>query len=85
MTIPSPPDSLEVYIGFGLFVLSEVIGMSKARDNSVLQVLIHMGRELFPYEVKRREPATRSNRPKVRRRRAANGQFTSEDDHADRR
>jgi hypothetical protein len=75
MTLSSPPENLEVFIGFGLFILSELIGMSKARDNSVLQLILHMGQELFPYELHRREPASRTNRP--RRRRASNGQFTS--------
>ena len=76
MSIPTPPDNLDVWIGFGLFVLSEAIGMSKAKDNSVLQLVLHMASELFPYEVRRREPATRSNRP--RRRRDDRGRFTDE-------
>lgn len=67
----------EVIIGFALFLLSEVIGMSKLKDNSVLQLIVHMGMELFPYEVKRREPAGRRNRP--RRRRDSDGRFISED------
>lgn len=75
MTLPSPPENAEVWIGFGLFILSELIGMSKARENSLLQLLLHMGAELFPYEIQRREPASRSNRPKLKRN--ANGQFTS--------
>jgi len=64
----------EALIGFGLFVLSELIGISKAKDNSVLQLLLHMAQELFPYELKRRESPSRQNRP--RRRRDANGRFT---------
>ena len=56
---------IEVYIGFGLFILSEIIGMSKARDNSVLQLVIHMARELFPYTIERRQPPTRANRPRL--------------------
>ena len=75
MNFPSP-ENTEVWIGFGLFVASELIGMSKARDNSLLQLLLHMAEELFPYEVRRREPATRANRPRPRPRRS-NGQFTS--------
>jgi hypothetical protein len=67
----------EVLIGFGLFVLSELIGMSKAKDNSVLQLVLHMARELFPYELQRREPPSRQNRPR-RRRRDANGRFTDD-------
>lgn len=71
----TPPDNSEVYIGFGLFILSELIGMSKAKPNSVLQLLLHMGQELFPYEVSRKQPATRSNRP--RRVRDSSGRYTS--------
>jgi len=58
-------DNTEVYIGFGLFVLSEIIGMSKLRDNSVLQLLLHMGSELFPYKLERKDQATRANRPRL--------------------
>lgn len=67
-------DNIELYVGLGLFVASELIGMSKAKDNSVLQLLLHMGRELFPYELHRREPPTQQNRP--RRKRDVNGRFT---------
>lgn len=74
MSIPISTENAEVWIGFGLFVLSEAIGMSKAKDNSILQLVLHMASELFPYEVKRREPASRSNRPRVRR--SSNGRFT---------
>jgi hypothetical protein len=42
-------NSYEVYIGFGLFVLSELIGMSNARENSVLQLLLTAARRAFPY------------------------------------
>lgn len=64
----------EALIGLGLFVLSELIGMSKLRDNSVLGLLLHMASELFPYEIKRREPATRQNRPQFKR--DSGGRFT---------
>ena len=64
----------EALIGFALFALSELIAMSKLKDNSVLQLVLHMAGELFPYELQRREPATRQNRP--RRKRDANGRFT---------
>jgi hypothetical protein len=76
-------DNAEVLIAFGLFVLSELIGMSKAKENSVLQMLLHMGRELFPYEIQRREPATRQNRPQ--RRRDANGRYTGDQQATSRR
>lgn len=64
----------ELLIGLALFVISELIGLSNLKDNSVLQLLLHMARELFPYELHRREPATRQNRP--RRKRDASGRFT---------
>ena len=64
MTTP-PPDNTEIYIGFGLFVLSELVGMSKLRSNSILQVVLHMARELFPYTLERREPPSRFNRPQL--------------------
>jgi hypothetical protein len=63
----------ELLVGLALFVLSELIGVSKLKDNSVLQLTLHMARELFPYELHRREPATRQNRPS--RKRDANGRF----------
>lgn len=69
------PDNTEALIGFGLFALSELIALSKARDNSLLQLVLHMAQELFPYEVRRREPVSRANRPRVRR--ASNGRFSS--------
>lgn len=73
----TPPElTTDALIGFGLFAASELIAYSKLRDNSVLQLVLHMAAELFPYEVRRREPATRANRPRTRR--ASNGRFTSE-------
>lgn len=57
--------NLEVFIGLALFVASELIGMSRLKDNSVLQLLLHMGRDLFPYEVRKREQPKRSNRPQL--------------------
>jgi hypothetical protein len=57
----------EALIALGLFVLSELIGMSKLKDNSLLELLLHMAGELFPYEVKRKEPPTRATRPRRRR------------------
>lgn len=62
---PPPVDRTDVYIGFGLFVLSELIGMSKLKDNSLLQVVLHMASELFPYTLERRQPPTRANRPRL--------------------
>lgn len=65
MSVPAS-DNLDVYIGFGLFILSEIIGMSRVKDNSVLQLLLHLARELFPYEDRRDQP-TRHNRPRFPR------------------
>ena len=45
------PDRTELWVAVALFIASEVIGMSKARDNSVLQVLLHAARKLFPLEL----------------------------------
>jgi len=70
----TPPH--EALIGFGLFFLSELIAISKLRDNSILQLVVHMASELFPYELQRKGQATRANRPRVRR--ASNGRFTGE-------
>lgn len=61
----TPSDNTEALIGLGLFVASELLALSKAKDNSVLQLVLHMARELFPYELKRREPATRATRPRL--------------------
>lgn len=77
MTPAPTPDNTEVLIGFGLFIASEIIAMSKLRQNSVLGLILHMGQELFPYELKRREKATHSNRPRIRR--DDHGRFTGRD------
>lgn len=37
------------YIGLGLFVVSEIIGMSRLKSNSVLQLLLMAARQAFPY------------------------------------
>lgn len=65
--------STEALIGLGLFVLSELIGMSKLKDNSILELVLHMASELFPYELKRKETPTRATRP--RRTRDSRGRF----------
>jgi hypothetical protein len=40
----------EAAIGFGLFVISEIIGMSKLRSNSVLQLILSAALRAYPYE-----------------------------------
>lgn len=71
---PPNPDYTEVYVGFALFVASELLAMSKLKSNSVLQLVLHMARELFPYELHRKEPPSRTNRP---RRRDQQGRYLS--------
>lgn len=71
---PPNPDYTEVYVGFALFVASELLAMSKLKSNSVLQLVLHMARELFPYELQRKEPPSRTNRP---RRRDEQGRYLS--------
>ena len=46
------PDRTELWVAVALFIASEIIGMSKAKDNSVLQALLHAARTLFPLELK---------------------------------
>lgn len=38
------------YIGLALFVASELVGMSKLRSNSLVQLLLAAGRRAFPFE-----------------------------------
>ena len=45
------------YIGLALFVASEIIGMSKLRSNSVLQLLLTAAVRAFPYAPKQRQSA----------------------------
>jgi hypothetical protein len=45
------PDKTELWVAVALFVVSEILGMSKAKDNSVLQLLLRTARTFFPLEV----------------------------------
>jgi len=40
------------YIGLALFVASELVGMSKLKSNSVLQLLLLAARQAYPYKRK---------------------------------
>ena len=40
---------LPEYLGLALFVASEIVGMSKLRSNSLLQLVLAAGRRAFPY------------------------------------
>lgn len=79
MALPSPSDlgiSNEALIGWALFCLSELVGLSRLRDNSLLQLLLRTAGDLFPYEIHRRElPPPRSSR-----RRDRHGRFIHEDE-----
>jgi hypothetical protein len=77
MTLPDPPSISPELIGFGLFFLSELVGMSKARDNSLLLLVLHMAQELFPFEIHKKQPPSRSNRPPLKTNRDPRGRFTS--------
>lgn len=46
-------DHTAALIGLGLFAVSEAIGMSRYRSNSVLQLVLEIARRAFPYEVRR--------------------------------
>jgi hypothetical protein len=69
------PDKTELWVAVALFVVSEVIGMSKAKDNSILQLFLRTARTFSPFEVKLRSknsPIKKSDRVK----RDENGRFT---------
>lgn len=51
--------NIEVLIGLGLFVASELIGMSRLKSNSVLQLLLVAAMRAFPYELKKRDEGKR--------------------------
>jgi hypothetical protein len=61
----------EVLIGLALFVASELIGMSRLKSNSVLQLVLGTALRAFPYELKRRGPVQLLETPKVPVRRTA--------------
>lgn len=44
------------WIGFGLFVASEIIGMSRLESNSLLQAIVALLLKTYPYEPKNRNP-----------------------------
>jgi hypothetical protein len=46
----------EILIGLALFVASEIIGMSRLKSNSLLQLLLGAAVRAFPYERKAKPP-----------------------------
>jgi len=42
-------NNYEAYVAIALFVASELIGMSKLRSNSVLQLVLAAAMRAFPY------------------------------------
>lgn len=57
----------ETLIALGLFAASELLALSKFKDNSVLQLVLHMLGELFPYELTPRQRPTKQTRPRIKR------------------
>jgi hypothetical protein len=45
------------FLGLALFVASELIGMSKLRSNSLLQLILSAAIRAFPYSPKPKAPA----------------------------
>jgi len=50
----SSPDKTDLWIAVGLFIFSELVGMSKAKDNSITQVVLRTLTTMFPLEIKQR-------------------------------
>lgn len=73
------PENTELLIGLGLFALSEAIGLSRAKENTVLQVVLKIAMRAFPYEIRRRAPdeTIYTFKPEPERRR---GPFGGRDD-----
>lgn len=61
----------DLWIAVGLFIFSELVGMSKAKDNSLTQVALRALTTMFPLEIK-----TKSTR---RIKRDPRGRFTFTD------
>lgn len=45
------------YLGLALFIASELIGMSKLRSNSLVQLVLSAAMRAFPYTPKAKGPA----------------------------
>lgn len=67
----STSDKTELWVAVGLFIFSELVGMSKAKDNSLTQVALRALTNMFPLEIK-----TKSTR---RLKRDPRGRFTQTD------
>ena len=61
------PEHVEVWIGFGLWFLSEYVGInSKLKSNSVLQLVFNVALRAFTYELRRKEsPAPEPPKPRA--------------------
>lgn len=53
------PDRTELWVAIALFAASEIVGISKAKDNSVLQALLRAARTMFPLELKQNKTKAR--------------------------
>ena len=55
----------EVLIGLALFVASELIGLSRLKSNSILQLVMVAAQRAFPYELKRKGTVELPELPKA--------------------
>ena len=67
----STSDRTELWVAVGLFIFSELVGMSKAKDNSLTQVALRALTNMFPLEIK--------TKPTRRLKRDPRGRFTQTD------
>lgn len=50
------PDKTEMWVAIVLFILSEFVGMSKLKENSLVQLAFAVLYKLFPAQVKVKKP-----------------------------
>lgn len=67
----SSPDKVELWVATGLFIFSELVGMSKAKDNSLTQVALRALTTMFPLEIR--------TKSRSRLKRDPHGRFISTD------
>lgn len=67
MTDPSSPidPQIGLYVGWAVFAFSELVGISKLQENSIIQVVLHIANAAFPFEVKRRRRKDRGRQVKA--------------------
>lgn len=50
------PDKAEMWVALILFIFSELVGVSKLKENSLLQLVLAVLYKLFPAQVKIKKP-----------------------------